>query len=48
MARKKDGAGKKTAPEKKSQEGGAMGNDGGVGIFMHKGIQFTNFYEIGN
>jgi len=37
MARRNDGARKKKAPEK-SREGGAMGNDGGVHIFTHKGI----------
>jgi len=27
---------------KKSREGGAMGSDGGVRIFTHKGTQFAN------
>ena len=27
---------------KKSHEGGTMGSDGGVRIFMHKRIQFAN------
>jgi len=39
---KKDGAGKKKAPEKKSRKGGAMGSDAGLPIFMYKGTRFAN------
>ena len=34
--------GKEDDAAKKNHEGGAMGSDGGVHIFTHKGIQFAN------